>query len=334
MNQLFSKNRFSIVFSFILIYCLLGLALRTILFLLSFNAIDLSLFNILKIVGLGFVFDFGTAIFFILFYALYLFFFPKKYVGSMVDKSLTYFILFFIFIITIFSFLAEFPFWDEFSTRFNFIAVDYLIYTFEVIENINQSYPLPLLILVILGLTALFFFYFFKTKKFKDVFISQISFKKRLFYVAPLLVISLIYIQFITNKQAETSKNLYVNELSKNGVYSFFAAFRSNELDFMTFYPTLPNEKAFAITKKEILQTNQKYTNTNLESLERKVTNDSIESHPNVILICIESFSAEFMSSFGNKENLTPFLDGISKESIFLRIYTPQEHELFAAWKH
>ena len=156
MNQLFSKNRFSIVFSFILIYCLLGFTIRTILFLLSFSAIDLSLFNILKIVGLGFVFDFGTAIFFILFYALYLLFFPKKYVGTIIDKSLTYFILFFVFIITIFSFLAEFPFWDEFSTRFNFIAVDYLIYTFEVIENINQSYPLPLLIAVILGLTALF----------------------------------------------------------------------------------------------------------------------------------------------------------------------------------
>lgn len=317
MKQLFSKNRFSILFSFILIYCIIGFTIRFVLFLLSFKSIDLSFLNLSKIVGLGFVFDFGASVFFVLFYALYLLFFPKKYVGTIVDKSLTYFILFFVFIITIFSFLAEFPFWDEFSTRFNFIAVDYLIYTFEVIENINQSYPLPLLILVILGLTALFFFYFFKTKKFNDVFTSKISFKNRLMYVVPLLIIGLFYIQFITNKQAETSKNLYVNELSKNGVYSFFAAFRSNELDFMTFYQTLLNEEAFAITKKEILQPNQKYTNTDIESLERKVTSDSVEIHPNVILICIESFSAEFMSSFGNKENLTPFLDGISKESIF-----------------
>lgn len=235
----------------------------------------------------------------------------------MSDKLLTYFILFLTFSITIFSFLAEFPFWDEFNTRFNFIAVDYLIYTYEVVENINQSYPLPLLILVIFGLTTLMSLYFFKTKKFKAVFENKIVFRKRFFYVLPLFLISFIYIKFITNKQAETSKNLYINELSKNGVYSFFAAFRSNELDFKTFYQTLPDEKAFAIVKKELLQSNQHYVANNLESLERKVSNDSIENHPNIILICIESFSAEFMKSFGNNEKMTPFLDKISSESIF-----------------
>ena len=30
---------------------------------------------------------------------------------------------------------AEWFFWDEFSSRFNFIAVDYLVYTTEVIGN-------------------------------------------------------------------------------------------------------------------------------------------------------------------------------------------------------
>lgn len=36
---------------------------------------------------------------------------------------------------------AEWTFWDEFQARFNFIAVDYLVYTTEVIGNIRQSYP-------------------------------------------------------------------------------------------------------------------------------------------------------------------------------------------------
>lgn len=34
---------------------------------------------------------------------------------------------------------------DEFGVRFNFIAVDYLIYTYKVLENFNQSYQLPLI---------------------------------------------------------------------------------------------------------------------------------------------------------------------------------------------
>lgn len=317
MTTIFSKNRFSILYYFILIYCLSGFLVRLILFLLSFNSIDFYFMNYAKIVLLGFVFDFGTAVFFMLFYGIYLLIIPRKFIGSILDKTTTFFILFWIFSITVFSFLAEFPFWFEFNTRFNFIAVDYLIYTYEVIENINQSYPLPLLILTILGFTALFFFYFFKTNKFQTVFTSKTIFKGRIIYTIPLLIISCIYIQFITNKQAETSENLYVNELSKNGVYSFFAAFRSNELDFKTFYQNLPNEEIFSIIKKEIRQSNQKFTSNDIENLERKVTNNNTEKQPNVILICIESFSADFMKAFGNKENLTPFLDKISTESIF-----------------
>ncbi|WP_395043886.1 LTA synthase family protein [Flavobacterium sp.] len=266
---------------------------------------------------MGFLFDIGTAVFFSFIYGLYLLILPTKFIGTLFDKSITYFILFFTFFITVFSFLAEFPFWDEFNTRFNFIAVDYLIYTYEVVENINQSYPLPVLIFTLLLLTGLFFFYFRKTNKFKTVFSNKMVFKKRLVYMLILSFIGFIYIQFITNKQAETSENLYVNELSKNGVYSFFAAFRSNELDYETFYQKLSNQEAFSIIKKDILQNNQTFTNNEMTSLDRKVTNEGVENNPNVILICIESFSAEFMTAFGNKENLTPNLDKLSNESVF-----------------
>jgi hypothetical protein len=41
---------------------------------------------------------------------------------------------------------AEWLFWDEFGVRFNFIAVDYLVYSKEVVNNILESYPIyPLL---------------------------------------------------------------------------------------------------------------------------------------------------------------------------------------------
>jgi hypothetical protein len=36
--------------------------------------------------------------------------------------------------------ISEYFFWNEF-VRYNFIAVNYLIYTNEVIENIMESYP-------------------------------------------------------------------------------------------------------------------------------------------------------------------------------------------------
>jgi len=48
--------------------------------------------------------------------------------------------------------ISEWLFWDEFGSRFNFIAVDYLLYTHEVLGNIWQSYPVGK---VLIGLVAL-----------------------------------------------------------------------------------------------------------------------------------------------------------------------------------
>lgn len=42
--------------------------------------------------------------------------------------------------------LAERFFWDEFGVRFNFIAVDYLGYTREVVGNIRESFPVGTLL--------------------------------------------------------------------------------------------------------------------------------------------------------------------------------------------
>ena len=46
----------------------------------------------------------------------------------------------------LFGAVAEWTFWDEFGVRFNFIAVDYLVYTTEVLGNIRESYPMPLIV--------------------------------------------------------------------------------------------------------------------------------------------------------------------------------------------
>ena len=310
-------NRFTIQNNFIAIYCSLGFTIRMILFIMSFQALDFSILNTVKIFGLGLMYDFGTAVFFILPYNFYLLLFPSKKVGSNIDKMITYVILFFTIFITVFSFLAEFPFWAEFNTRFNFIAVDYLIYTYEVFENINESYPLPILIISLLLITGLFFLYFTKTRKFLIVFSDRLPFKKRVPYTLLLVFIGLFYSVFITNKMSEYGKNLYAKELSKNGVYSFFAAFRSNELDYDTFYQQLPEAQAFRLIKKDIKQFNQAYVSNEMTNIQRKVANDGIEIHPNIMLVCIESFSAEFMTAFGNKENLTPNLDKMAEQSIF-----------------
>jgi phosphoglycerol transferase MdoB-like AlkP superfamily enzyme len=54
----------------------------------------------------------------------------------------------------------------------------------------------------------------------------------------------------------------------------------------------------------------------------RPVTSDSTEQHKNVVLISIESLSADFMQHYGNKDKITPFLDSLANKSLmFTNLY-------------
>jgi len=311
------NTRFALAFAFVAIYVSISFITRSIFYFLSVHEIDFSILTILKIFTFGLFFDLGTALFFIFPYVLYVLLVPKRFVGSLFDKLITYFILSFTLFLALFGFMGEFPFWEEFSTRYNFIAVDYLIYTYEVVENINQSYPLPLLIGGLVLLSAAIFFLFHKLGAIKAAFASQTPFKSRLAYFGVFLVGPFFYTSFITNKQAEFSDNTYVNELAKNGVYSLFAAYRSNELDYDRFYKTLPIEESFQTIKNELVQDNQTFdAPDNVYSLERNTLSDGQEQEPNIILICVESLSADFLGIFGNDKHLTPNIDQLSQQSV------------------
>lgn len=315
MKNIFNK-RFSLLYSFISTYVLISFGIRISLYALSFDDIDFSLISIIKIFSLGFFFDLSVALFFSTIYYSYLLALPSKLVGSILDKVITYFLMGILLFISIFSFVAEFPFWEEFNTRFNFIAVDYLIYTYEVFENINQSYPIPLIILVLFTLIFIIYVIYKKKNVFRETFTEKPKFKERLFNVLPLLLVTLLFAFFAKNKLAEWSINNYENELSKNGVFSFFSALHSNELDYTTFYKTLPNKEAYKIVKKELLQNNQEFTNQEKDAITRNVSG-SKEQAPNIVLIAIESFSADFLKQFGNQQNLTPNYEALAKNSIF-----------------
>ena len=60
--------------------------------------------------------------------------------------------------ILLFIAISEWFFWDEFSTRFNFIAVDYLVYTNEVLGNIWESYHIVWIVLIVLVITFMLTF--------------------------------------------------------------------------------------------------------------------------------------------------------------------------------
>ncbi|MFZ2283439.1 MAG: LTA synthase family protein [Lutibacter sp.] len=265
---------------------------------------------------MGFLFDLGSLSYLMAFYSIYLLLVPKQFYGSIIDKFLTYFSYALILFFMVFSFLAELAFWDEYQRRFNFIAVDYLLYTYEVVQNIRQSFHLEIIIGVLMLITFFSLLIAKKKNAYTNAFYNSDTFLMKvipaLFWV---LVLSSFHLK-VENNDAEIFANQYENEITKSGLYSFFAAYDENELNYNDFYETNPSGKSFHIVRNLLASENDRL-NSNPKSIRRSVINSGVEQKPNVIFIGLESMSAEFMKRFGNEKNLVPTIDSLAKESIF-----------------
>lgn len=215
----------------------------------------------------------------------------------------------------LFGAVSEFIFWQEFSTRFNFIAVDYLVYTHEVVGNIRESYPVPLILLAIALFVLLILFTLGKLLRFET---RPHSLYRKLSLLLVAVLLPVLSYQFASVEQMQFSKNAYANELAGNGLFSFAAAVRRNELDYDKFYRTIPQQQANAILKKNGVLRQAFASAINTEQAVPDTSNIApFKRRPkNVVVIMVESLSAEYMGSYGNKENLTPNLDKLAKESL------------------
>ncbi len=209
---------------------------------------------------------------------------------------------------------SELVFWNEFSVRFNFIAVDYLVYTTEVIGNIRESYPVGRWLALLIVLAVVVFALGRRALRTRD---SGSGFWQRGTVALVWLVLTVLSVAFVNGGMRERTHNNYVNELAGNGIYQFFAAFRSGHLDYAKFYHTLPDDQAYRRVR-ELLQTpDATYISNDPRDLTRAIRNRGPEKRLNVVLISVESLSGDYLGTFGNTENMTPYLDSLSKQSLF-----------------
>ena len=241
-----------------------------------------------------------------------LLFLPKY--RSIIRFWLFSFVVFLLVVCILQNAISEYLFWNEFGVKYNFIAVDYLVYTNEVIGNIMQSYPVVPIFGSLFLVAGIITFFIVKYSKNYIYEIPTFAEKIKISVVYFVLFgISLLSIPFLSN--AANSQNIFTNELQSNGLYKFYLAFTNSELDYFKFYKTLPNEKAFAILKNQI-------PNISNNSTIRNVTSALPETRKNVVLITIESYSAEFLKTYGNEQNITPFIDSLATKSLlFSNLY-------------
>lgn len=217
----------------------------------------------------------------------------------------------------LFTAVAEWLFWDEFGVRFNFIAVDYLVYSDEVLNNLLESYPIGILLSIFAVLAVALSLAL--RKSFNAALDAPLPpLRRRLVSALGLLIVTGLALQLLSQDSPRAQGgNAYQNELASNGPYQFFAAFRNNELDYQQFYSSLPPEVVAKQLRAELSEPNARFIAEDPLDIRRMIDNPGTSRQPNIILVTIESLSAKYMGSNGDERNLTPNLDALRKQSLY-----------------
>lgn len=309
------KSRFQAIYTLWLIIIVFSAVTRTILLVKSLPQLDLNPLLLLKIYAVGFFFDCVTFSYSAIPLVLILIILPDRPFNSKLFRICTYTVGFGITYLMLFNVVAEYTFFDEFATRFNFIAVDYLIYTNEVVRNIRESYPVNAILAALLVLNLMVFFPVKKHLSRSFSYASKIG--GRLKVGAALLLLPVLSFAAVDLSLTQISPNNYATELAGNGIYCLFSAFRNNELDFNKFYVNRDDKAVLARLKGGLLEKNSRMISQDGPSVSRIIQPEGAEKRLNIVLVIEESLSAEYLTSFGHDTPITPNLDKLAKESLF-----------------
>lgn len=202
----------------------------------------------------------------------------------------------------VFQSCSEWFFWQEFFSRFNFIAVDYLVYTHEVLGNIYESYPVIKIFALIFLIGGIVSFVALRSLRGKE------SWRPRVKYSLPILAVIVCVSIFFAPLTAGNDR--LSHELSRNGLWELASAFRNNKLDFENFYTTLPEDQALENIRSQVSEPTATFADQT--TLLRHVVNGNSEKRLNVIQIVVESLSFKYLTP-----ERMPYLSDLLPKSLF-----------------
>ncbi len=296
------------------VWLVIFFATRTVLLLTHLDEAGGGAFSVF---GIGLLYDLGFLAFAALPMGLYLLLCPP----ALWRRRGHRWFLQGLFTVSLFAMLfvsvAEWLFWDEFGVRFNFIAVDYLVYSDEVLNNVLESYPIGTLLSIIALLAVAISFAL--RKPFNAALDAPLPpLRGRLLNALGLLIVAGLSLQLLSQDAPRAhGGNAYQNELASNGPYQFFAAFRNNELDYTQFYKSHAPAVVAQQIRAELSEPNARFIGEDPQDIRRMIDNPGTARTPNIVLVTIESLSAKYLGSNGDERNLTPNLDALRKHSLY-----------------
>ena len=287
----------------------------SILFYSIYNK-NIAIVDFIPLLILGIFFDLLFLFYFLPILLIFKTIFHKAF-NETILRFVYFIFAFFLFYSLIFGSVSEIMFWDEFGSRLNFIAVDYLVYTHELIGMLKEEMPLKT-ILLFLGVISLFCCFLSRNVILARLNSYSFGSEIKLFFVSSFL--GFVCYFFISTEKINLSSNRYFNEAYKNGTYQLFSAFYNNYIDYEIFYTKIDEDKALQILRDEVAEENSEFLND--RDITRNIKNHHKGKKYNVIFVIVESLSADYLGVFGNKDNLTPNIDIIANEGmLFTNFY-------------
>jgi phosphoglycerol transferase MdoB-like AlkP superfamily enzyme len=222
--------------------------------------------------------------------------------------------------IQIFLLFVESFFFEEFKSRFNTVAVDYLLYPREVFINIWESYHVGVFLATcaVLSLGWLWA----ASRLFREMWERPFSAKSRLLHLAAAVGLAALLALTLNLKGAHVSNDRTLNEIANNGAISFVAAAWTHNLDYSAFYQTLPKDEAYQRARRLLAESDTQFVEEG-PSIRRRVAGDPARPRLNVVMFLEESLGSEFWGCLGRKDTLTPEMDKLAAEGgmLFTNLY-------------
>lgn len=215
---------------------------------------------------------------------------------------------------------VEYFFFDEFNARFNYVAVEYLIYPHEVFVNIWETYPVARVMAAAMALALAMTWLARGTIRNA----LRTSDRARARFAPAAVVLLLVFVSgfAVDGETARFGTNRVANELAANGIYSFFAAAFNGRLDYDQYYLTLDRADAITRARGLVARANTDFLPGAPSPLARHVAYSGAPRLLHVVVLLEESLGAEFVGAYGDRRGLTPNLDRIARDSLlFARTY-------------
>ena len=313
-----SPNGF-VVFLFLSVFAVHTI-LRAVLFAKFGAAISAPAIKVVIAFAIGAYRDATVAMLLVVPLLFWLWVVPRRWFRAPIHRVLFLFGFFLFWAAEIFILFAEYYFFEEFRSRFNTVAVDYLWYPQEVAGNIWDSYPVPVVITVCVAFALVWVVA--GARIFSGMWeqLTSAATRFRQFFLA--LALAIVLAAGISLNGVHASSDRTLNEIADNGCVAFVAAAWTRNLDYSAYYQIMQLPEAYVRVRRMLDEPGSKLIRK-VDSIRRRVSGDAARPRLNVVILMEESFGSEFWGCLGRTNSLTPEMDKLATTEglLFTNIY-------------